>query len=332
MGLAAAMALAGLVCYAGAAGAASAAGAAPRPSVSQVKAQVNALTARLDAVGQQYDQAQQQLRAAHERFVQVRREAGQAQQRFLAARTTVAQLAVAAFEGAGQDPVGELLTSGDPQTILNQASLLTQQADVRSQQVVSLLAAARQLSAVQESLRRTEDGIAALRTRLAAQRGTMRKLLASEQAILDSLTASQQAVVTTSGIGAGGTTQATYPGPTGTQADAAVAFVYAQLGKPYQWGATGPGSYDCSGLVQAAWAAAGVAIPRDTYEQWAALPHIPLSMVQPGDLLYYDGIGHVSMYVGGGYIIDAPQTGLNVERIPMNTAWYAQTFVGAARP
>ena len=90
--------------------------------------------------------------------------------------------------------------------------------------------------------------------------------------------------------------------------------------------------YDCSGLAQAAWAAAGVAIPRDTYEQWAALPHIATSAIQPGDLLYYDGEGHVAMYVGDGYIIDAPQTGMNVQKLPMNTGWYASTFDGAVRP
>ena len=99
-----------------------------------------------------------------------------------------------------------------------------------------------------------------------------------------------------------------------------------------QWGATGPGSYDCSGLVQAAWASAGVTIPRTTYEMWAALPHIATSAIQPGDLLFYDGIGHVSMYVGGGYIIDAPRTGLDVQKLPKNTDWYASTFIGAARP
>ena len=77
---------------------------------------------------------------------------------------------------------------------------------------------------------------------------------------------------------------------------------------------------------------AGVAIPRDTYEQWAALPHIASSAIQPGDLLYYDGVGHVAIYVGDGYIIDAPQTGMDVEKIPIDTGWYASAFVGAARP
>ena len=66
-----------------------------------------------------------------------------------------------------------------------------------------------------------------------------------------------------------------------------------------------------------------MAIPRDTYQQWAALPHIATSAIQPGDLLYYDGEGHVAMNVGGWYMIDAPQTGMDVQKIPMSTSWYA---------
>jgi len=139
-------------------------------------------------------------------------------------------------------------------------------------------------------------------------------------------------------VGAGGTgtttPPATYTGPTGTQADAAVAFEFKQLGCPYVYGATGPcpDGFDCSGLAQAAWASAGVDIPRDTYSQWAALPHIPTSDIEPGDLLYYNGEGHVAMYVGNGEIIDAPQTGEDVEEIPMDTPWYAENFDGAVQP
>ena len=86
--------------------------------------------------------------------------------------------------------------------------------------------------------------------------------------------------------GNGSSAPVAYTGPTTTQADKAVAFAYDQLGCPYVYGGTGPCNlgYDCSGLVQAAWAAAGVAIPRDTYEQWAALPKVPLSDIEPGDL------------------------------------------------
>jgi len=100
------------------------------------------------------------------------------------------------------------------------------------------------------------------------------------------------------------------------------------------YGGTGPCQmgFDCSGLAQAAWASAGVQIPRDSYGQWAGLPHVPLSSIEPGDLLIYNGEGHVAIYVGGGYIIDAPQTGLDVEKIPMSTSWYADNLDGVLRP
>jgi cell wall-associated NlpC family hydrolase len=195
-----------------------------------------------------------------------------------------------------------------------------------------LLADASQLAGAEQQMQRTENGIAALTGQLTTHKDSLGELIATEKATLAGLSMPQQQVVQDNSIGAGGTTASTYTGPTTTEAERAVAFAYAQLGKPYQWGATGPGSYDCSGLVQAAWAEAGVAIPRDTYGQWATLPHLDTSALEPGDLLYYDGIGHVAMYVGDGYIIDAPQTGLDVEKIPMSTGWYAATFVGVARP
>lgn len=315
-----------------------AAGAAPQPTIGQVQAQVNTLQAKVDRVGQEYDQASQQLAAARSRLTRVNREAATAQDRYNAARTQLAQVAVAAYENAGQTSVLSLLTSGDPSAVLGQASLVLQVAGMHQAQANEFLGDAQQLTSARQQRQRTEAGIAAIHAQLAAQKTSLAKLLASRQATLDSLTASQQAQVAAATVGAGGaataagTTTATYTGPTNTQAGKAVAFAYAQLGKPYQWGATGPGSYDCSGLVQAAWAAAGVSIPRTTYEQWAALPHIAVSSIQPGDLLYYEGEGHVAMYVGNGYIIDAPSTGFDVEKIPMNTNWYAANFDGAVRP
>jgi cell wall-associated NlpC family hydrolase len=130
----------------------------------------------------------------------------------------------------------------------------------------------------------------------------------------------------------GSTTTATYSGPTSTQAEQAVAFAYAQLGKEYVYGATGPDTFDCSGLVQAAWSSANVSIPRTTFEQWAALPHVPTSDMQVGDLLLYNGESHVAIYVGDGYIIDAPHTGAVVEKIPESTSWYADGLDGVVRP
>jgi cell wall-associated NlpC family hydrolase len=115
----------------------------------------------------------------------------------------------------------------------------------------------------------------------------------------------------------------------------AIAFAKAQIGKPYQWGAAGPGSYDCSGLVYAAYAAAGIHIARTTYQWQQDGPVIPLSQIQPGDLLFSAGSdgtptnpGHVVMYLGGGQVIQAPRTGQDVQIDPVDLA----SVIVATRP
>ena len=107
----------------------------------------------------------------------------------------------------------------------------------------------------------------------------------------------------------------------------AIAFAMAQLGKPYQWGAAGPDAYDCSGLVYAAYAAAGIRIARTTYQWRQDGPVVPLSQLQPGDLLFSAGSdgtaaspGHVVMYLGSGRVIQAPQTGEDVQIDPLDLA------------
>ncbi|MBX7547305.1 C40 family peptidase [Streptomyces sp. tea 10] len=98
-----------------------------------------------------------------------------------------------------------------------------------------------------------------------------------------------------------------------TKAEKALAFARAQIGKPYVWGATGPGSYDCSGLTQAAWKAAGVALPRTTYDQVNAGTTVSLADARPGDLIFfYDDISHVGLYIGNGMMIHAPKPGAYV--------------------
>ena len=325
----------GLATVAGLAVFATVAGAAPQPTVDQVQARINQLTSQFDKVTEQFDQASQQLSAAHSRLSQVRVHLNHANAQFQAAQANVAQTATAAFEDTGATSVAGVLTSGDPSVVLQQGSLLMELSGSRNAETQQLLTDASQLSGVEQEMQRTETGIASLKSQLSAHKTSLGKLLATEKATLNGLTVPQQQAVVSNSIGASGSSAPQqYAGPTGTQADQAVAFVYSQLGCPYVYGGTGPChmGFDCSGLVQAAWAAAGVQLPRDTYEDWAALPHIPVASIEPGDLLIYDGEGHVAMYVGGGYIIDSPQTGLDVEKIPMSTSWYADNLDGVLRP
>jgi len=304
-----------------------AAGAAPQPTVDQVQQAVNQLTTQMDQAVQHYDQGAQELASANQRLALVNREVSTDRASFQSMRAQVAAIASTAYENGNMSSIGALLTSDNPQAVMSQASVLMQLSADRSAQVAQFISAARQLEGAQQTARRTQGAVAALDKQLLARKQSIGAALAKKKALLATLTAQQ---VTT--VGAGGTTSAVYTGTTSTQAGKAVAFAYAQLGKPYVWGATGPGSYDCSGLVQAAWAAAGVAIPRDTYSQVAALPAIPLSSLQPGDLVFFDGDGHVAIYVGKGMLIDAPQPGQNVELISLSSSWYASTVNSAARP
>lgn len=121
----------------------------------------------------------------------------------------------------------------------------------------------------------------------------------------------------------------------------AVAWALEQVEKPYVWGGTGPTGFDCSGLTMRAWEAAGVTIPRVTTDQYQAGIRVPLSQLQPGDLLFYDttDVGapgpapsHVTMYVGDGKMVNAPSSGQTVRVEPVDSGFYTPRFMGAVRP
>ncbi|WP_410537884.1 NlpC/P60 family protein [Streptomyces sp. KL2] len=93
----------------------------------------------------------------------------------------------------------------------------------------------------------------------------------------------------------------------------AVGYAMAQIGKDYEWGAEGPGTFDCSGLTLRAWEAAGLRIPRTSQEQWRLLPRVDITDMRPGDLIVYKrDASHVGMYVGDGVMVHAPRTGRQI--------------------
>jgi peptidoglycan DL-endopeptidase CwlO len=311
------------------------AGAAPQPSVSSVQGKINTLTGEFNKANQQYDQVEQQLTAANKRLKQVTAQLSREEKRYEAARKLVAQIATSSYEDGNSMSLAGLLTSNDPSQVLAEASLVQQITGTRNDETKDFLADATELTGTEQEQQRTQAGIAQLAGQKKDGKNHIATLLSKQKQILGSLTATELTQVQAGTVDSGGgTTHAVYTGTTSTQAGQAVAFVFAQQGCPYNYGSTGPCSvgFDCSGLVMSAWASAGVSIPRDTYGQWAALPHVSESDLQPGDLLFYNGIGHVAMYVGNGMIIDAPTEGESVREIPMSTSWYADSFDGAARP
>jgi peptidoglycan DL-endopeptidase CwlO len=300
----------------------------PPPTLSQAQAQLSKLQSQLDQLDQRYDQVQQQLTAMNQRLGVIDQQEAIYARTVTAERDEIGRIGLTQYEDGNMNASLALLTSGNPQQILNQSSILLDLSDTNQWQIRHLLASARQLRGTQLLAVRTKASIVQLDNGLASQKASMQKLVAQQQTLVAQLTPAQAADAQP---GAGGSTTAVYTGPTSTQAEKAVAFAYDQLGCPYVYGGTGPcaDGYDCSGLAMSAWAYAGISIPRTSEEQWAELPHV--STLEPGDIMVFNGAGHVGIYVGNNELIDAPHTGLDVELVSF-TGWYQETYDGAVLP
>jgi peptidoglycan DL-endopeptidase CwlO len=104
------------------------------------------------------------------------------------------------------------------------------------------------------------------------------------------------------------------------------------LGTPYRWGGSSPSTgFDCSGLVMYVFAQVGVSLPHSTYALWGMGVAVPRDQLAPGDLVFFSGLGHMGIYIGGGQMIHAPQTGDVVKISAITSGWYASTYVGARR-
>src|SRR5215472_7576955 len=153
------------------------AGAEPQPTIAQVQAEVNALTAKFNKAVEQYDATQQQLTAAKGRLRQVNKQMAADQGRYNAARMKVVQIANASYEDSGSTSLAGLLTSNDPALVLSEASIVMQLTGARNMQTQSFLNAAQQLSSVHQEQQRTELGIQQLANQKAATKNSIAKLL-----------------------------------------------------------------------------------------------------------------------------------------------------------
>ena len=110
---------------------------------------------------------------------------------------------------------------------------------------------------------------------------------------------------------------------------ASVALQY--VGVPYQWGGATPAGFDCSGLVAYVYAQLGITLPHYAAAQWTLGTPVAEAELQPGDLVFFDGLAHVGIYVGGGQFVHAPHTGTFVRVESLGDPWYASRYVGARR-
>jgi cell wall-associated NlpC family hydrolase len=119
--------------------------------------------------------------------------------------------------------------------------------------------------------------------------------------------------------------------PTPTKGELAARFALDEVGVPYQWGGESPSGFDCSGLVRWAYGQVGIDLPHSSYALYSEGRRVSGSNLAPGDILFFEGLGHVGLYLGRGRMVHAPQTGRNVEVVRLASTNYGTRLVGARR-
>ncbi|ASW56377.1 C40 family peptidase [Plantactinospora sp. KBS50] len=274
------------------------------PSASELTQQINQESAKLEKTVESYNRLTEDIKKTKADTATLNARLGPLQQQVDAARAEVGQLAATAYKTGGLRTAGVLLGNADPADLTGNLGTLDQLARDRRQKVSSYDRSQRQFLAEKAELDET----------LARQTAQAKELSAGKKKIEADLSKlySKRKAAYGAAQSAGSSYTGTVPSVSG-KAGVAVRYAYDAIGKPYVWAADGPNGYDCSGLTMAAWRAAGKSLPHNAAMQWDSVSHISRGSLQPGDLVFYSGLGHVALFVGSGKVIHAPQAGENVK-------------------
>ncbi len=332
------------------AGAASATGfdgtghAAPQLTPDQVKAKVNTLYEEAEVSTEKYNGAKERADQAQERLEDLRDEAARRTERLNSAREKLGSMATAQYRAGGIDPAVRLALSDDPDAYLEGTALAERIGSHQASDVARVRRQLREIEQLRGAARIELSQLTSRQTDLKRHKRTITGKLGEARRLLARLSESEQARPNaTGGAGhasgsPGSSASARHLGPLpaasstaqapNSRAATALSYAYGKLGSPYVWGATGPDAFDCSGLAQAAYRAAGVSLPRTTYAQIDAGRRVARSQLLPGDLVFfYSGVSHVGIYVGNGQMIHAPRPGAPVRVAPLDE----MPFAGATR-
>jgi peptidoglycan DL-endopeptidase CwlO len=333
--------------------AAGAAGAAPVAPNAALAAKAKALQAKLDAQHAEVERLAEQLNATDDRrarlkasLARLHRRQQAAKRQLDTAQRELDEQARATYMNGPQWLLGELVGGTSPPDAMRQLPLTKAALEARAAVVTEVRVRKGEVDGLDERVaaelaeadlvhRRQADERRQVQHLVTQLQQTLHKIDKQLAGYLEAEQARSEAArrAAWSGYMSGvGTVQSWLQA--GPVARAAVRWALAQLGDPYRWGASGPGTFDCSGLTSAAYRAAGVAIPRVSRAQWGAGLHVELANLLPGDLVFYADnpadpatIHHVGMYIGNGLMVHAPHTG-DVVRV---ASIWREGYAGATR-
>ncbi|MEV8093531.1 C40 family peptidase [Kitasatospora sp. NPDC085879] len=305
----------------------------PAPTKEQVAAQVDQLNDQAEAANEQYLAAEQKQQELQKQVTTLQDQVARQQDQVSGVQGRLAEVAAQQYRDGGISPTVKLMLSSNPGEFLGQAGAVSRMSATQADTLKSFKAEQAKLDGQKAE---AEHKLAELDTStraLKAKKEDFQGKLAKAQSLLNSLTqkekdelaaAEQRAADAARTSADRASRDTTRPDlgsvdlPSGTYTAKAIAAVKSALGAPYVYGATGPSTFDCSGLMQWAYGKAGVSIPRTSQSQAGAGTNIGTNIAnaKPGDLvIYYSDRHHVGMYVGGGQVIHAPHTGAVVRYV-----------------
>lgn len=335
--------------------------AEPKPTIAEVQARVDELNEKAEHVAEQYNAGQIELDRARTIQRASERAVREAEKRMGAHRSVIGEMAADAYRSGGsqQTSLAVLMTADDPTAVMDRLSTLgaierrnaavLRDIEVSRQELEQAQTVAKQMTAEAETLaadaakKKAEVErllgaakselnrlTAAERARIAAEKAAKARAEAAEAArFLAAQRAAEQRASTPSPSSGGGASSGPQTKGGKGKAAGAVQAALSKLGKPYVWAAAGPNSFDCSGLIMWAYAQVGVSVPHYTGAIWNGFPRVDKSDLRPGDIVFfYPDVHHAGIYIGGGKMVHAPQTG---DVVKISPAFWGRDYTGAIR-
>ncbi|WP_326669610.1 C40 family peptidase [Streptomyces sp. NBC_01257] len=308
-----------------------AAHADPKPTKSEVKAKVDKLYHEAEEATEQYSGAKEKQEKLEKQIDALQDKVARGQQDLNSLRSGLGSLAAAQYRSGGIDPSVQLFLASDPDSFLEQASALDQLTAKQAESLSKIQEKQRSLAQERKEAQDKLSDLADVRKTLGEKKKKQQAKLAEAQKVLNTLTAAERAKMRQDDLrasrAAGDRVDLGNEAPASGLGGAALQAASTRVGMPYVSGATGPGSFDCSGLTQWAYAQAGAQITRTTYTQINQGTQIARSQLKPGDLVFFSNTSHVALYAGNNTVLHAPKPGASVRYESMNTVGSYQTAV-----